>query len=511
MYGPRITYRLRVTPEKPDFRLVVMPATNYQPESAVLRADGNDYLDVLVFRNDGFNGPIELSAEGLPEGVTCPPALIGAGMKQGVLVLVTDADAAPFEGTFTVKGTATINGQTVVREARSATITWGVQPQQNVPTVARLDRGLYLSVRDSARFKVTLDLDNAFIKKDEKIAPPILLKQNDKLTVPFKITRQPDTKTPITLQQIALGMNPQQLPVSVNSGQPLAAIPADKNDGNFTIEVKPNTLPGIYAVTMKATTPIEFTRDEANKKKQNATVTAATTTVIFKVLPSVVGKATAAAKANLKPGTNGEVVVKVERQADYAGEFKIIFVLPANTKGIVLDEAIIPAGKNEVVVPVKVGVDAVAGNLQNVVVQATALLEGKVPVTAEAKFNLVVDKVAKVLPSVVAKVTAAAKANLKPGTNGEVVVKVERQADYAGEFKVKFVLPPNTKGIVLEAATIPAGKSEIVVPVKVGADAAPGNVQNVVVHATALLDGKVSLTAEAKFNLVVDKVVQDKK
>ena len=36
---------------------------------------------------------------------------------------------------------------------------------------------------------------------------------------------------------------------------------------------------------------------------------------------------------------------------------------------------------------------------------------------------------------------------LKVGTQGEVVVKVTRQFDYAGEFKVQLVLPPNVKGM----------------------------------------------------------------
>ncbi len=392
LYGPRIVYRLRVTPEKPDFRLIVMPATNYQPETTVLEADGNQYLDVFVFRNDGFNDPITLSAEGLPKGVSCPPAIIGTGQKQGVLVLSAAADAPAFNGTFTVRGTAVINGQKVVREARPATITWGVQQQQNIPTVVRLDQGLYLAVREKARFKVTLELENAFVKKDEKAGQPILLKPNEKLTVPFKIVRQGDNKTPITLQQVGLGANPQQSLITVNNGQPLAPIAADKNDGNFVIDLKPNITPGTYAVTLKATTPIQFTKDPASKKSQNVTVSAATTSVIFKVLPAIVAKVTAAPKGNLKPGAGGEIAVKVERQGDFAGEFKVKLVLPPNTKGISADEETIKAGMNEIIIPVKVADDAAAGNLQNVVVQATALVEGKVPYIAETKFNITVDK-----------------------------------------------------------------------------------------------------------------------
>lgn len=392
-YGPRISYRLRVTPEKPDYRLIAMPSSTYQPETTILRTDGQQYLDVFVFRTDGFNGPITLSAEGLPAGVTCPPTLVGSGMKQGTLVLSTAPNAPLYNGVLMIKGTATINGQPVVREARAATITWAVQPQQNIPTIARLDHGLYLAVRaDKSHFKVTVEPENAFIKKGDKLALPMLIKQGEKVTVPFKITRGPETKTPITLVQIGMGVPAQQAPVAVNNGQPIAAIAADKNDGTFVIDVKPNAAPGTYAIVLKGTTPIPFVKDPNTKKSQNITVASSTTPIIVQVLPLSVAKVTATPKGNLKPGMPGEIAVKVERQFDYAGDFKVKLVLPMGAKGVTAPDVTIAAGKNEVVLPLTVAADAPATTLQNVVVQATALLEGKVPTLHEAKFNLTVEK-----------------------------------------------------------------------------------------------------------------------
>jgi hypothetical protein len=48
-----------------------------------------------------------------------------------------------------------------------------------------------------------------------------------------------------------------------------------------------------------------------------------------------------------KPGTQSEVVVKVARQADFAGEFKVLLVVPANIKGLSADEVTIAPGQNE--------------------------------------------------------------------------------------------------------------------------------------------------------------------
>jgi hypothetical protein len=391
-FGPRIVYRLRVAPEVPDYRLFVMAPSTYLPETTVLRAGGHQYFDVFVQRLDGFNGSIALKAEGLPPGVTCPPALVSAGMKQGTLVLSAAAGAAPFDGPITVTATAMVNGKELVRQARPATITWGVPAQNNFPTVARLDQGVYVAIRDKAQFKVDLEIDKAFVKKGDKLSQPILVKAGDKVTVPFKITRQPDSKTPITLQQISMGVQNQQSPISVSNGQPLPPVAPDKNDGELTIDVKTTAAPGDYAVVLKASASAQAM---AGKRNQNVTATASTIPIIIKVLPASVARVTAAPKANLKPGTNGELTVKVERQFDYAGEFKVKVVLPASAKGITVTEATIPAGKDEVIVALTAAADAPPATLSGIVVQATALLEGKVPTVHETKFNLIVDKVTK--------------------------------------------------------------------------------------------------------------------
>jgi hypothetical protein len=53
--------------------------------------------------------------------------------------------------------------------------------------------------------------------------------------------------------------------------------------------------------------------------------------------------------------------------------------------------------------------------------------------------------------------------------------------------------------------TIPAGKDEAKLLLRALADAAPGNRTNLVVRATALLNGSTPLTHEAKINVNVVK------
>ena len=392
LFGPHVSYRLRITQEKPDFRLVVMPSSKSQPDVTVLRADGTQYLDVFVFRADGFTGPITLTAEGLPAGVTCPPQLVGVGQKAGSLVLAAAPTAAVFSGTFTVKGTAAIGGKQVVHEARSATIVWGMAAQANVPTITRMDQALMLAVRDKAYFKVTLQPENAFIKAGEKLPQPLTAKQGEKITVPFTVTRiSPDAKVAITLQQIVTGPNPQAMPVTANNGQPLPAVAPDKNDGNFVLDVKPTAPPGTYCIVLKATAPIQYDKDPMGKAKKPVTVETSSMPLLLKVLPLSLAKVTATPAGTLKAGMTAEVVVKVERQFDYAGDFKVKFTLPANAKGVTADDVTIPAGATEVKAVLKAAADVPTVSLQNIVATATATFDG-VPIPQEGKFNLNVEK-----------------------------------------------------------------------------------------------------------------------
>ena len=111
-----------------------------------------------------------------------------------------------------------------------------------------------------------------------------------------------------------------------------------------------------------------------------------------------------------------------------------------------------------------------------------------------------------VLPKQVATVTVA-NANLtaKVGASVELVVRVARMFDYAGEFKVQVVLPANVKGISVADGIIPAGKDEVKLVVKAAADAAPGNRADVIVRATATLKGNIAVSQEVKFNVNVVK------
>jgi hypothetical protein len=374
--GPRQFYRVRITPDVPDFRLAVMPGANYRNDCPQLHQGGSQTLAVFAWRNDGFDGPIALTAEGLPKGVTCPPQILSPGMRSTPLVISAAADAPLFNGEIRIKGTAVIKGQNVIREARPASITWPVPPQNNIPTLTRLDRGLALSVRDKAPFNVVATLDKAAIV------------QGDKANLAVKLARLwPDFKQPLTVTL------EEALPnIVFNNNQPLTLNPG-KDDGPMPIVVNANARPGQYNVVLRCSSPIPYNKDPKNAQKPPINVALPSVPVTLTVLPKQVGTlALATPNPMVKIGANTEVVVKVTRMYDFAGEFTVQLVMPANAQGITADPVTIAAGKDEAKFVLKTAANVAPGARNDLIVRAVAMVNGNVPTTHELKFAVNVVK-----------------------------------------------------------------------------------------------------------------------
>jgi hypothetical protein len=374
--GPRHVYRLRITPDLPDFRLFALPPAEYRPDATALRQGGQIHYQVLAWRQDGFTGPIALSAEGLPAGVTCPPQVLGPALRQATLVLSAAADAPPFTGEIRIKGTATINGQPVVREARAASVTWPLQPQAGIPALARLDRALVLAVRDKAPWGVATSLDKT------------VLMHGDKATLTATLTRVwPDFKVPLQLAPIDLPAG-----LVVNNNQPVTIAP-NAATAALPVVANANVPPGQYNIVLRGTAQIPFNKDPKAPQKPPINVVQVSLPVVLTVVPKQVAAVTVASpNMTVKAGTQAEVVVRVARMFDYAGELKLQVVLPPAIKGLSVADAVIPAGQNEAKIVVKVTADAAPGNRPDLVVRATAVVAGNLTTTQEAKFAVNVVK-----------------------------------------------------------------------------------------------------------------------
>jgi hypothetical protein len=113
MEGADFAYRLSLHDADPDFRLRADPANLNIPQG------GSTFVTVTANRAPGYDGPIAITVQGLPAGVTASPATIPAGQDSTMILLSADASASfnTVPTTYKIVGHATINGREQMRIA----------------------------------------------------------------------------------------------------------------------------------------------------------------------------------------------------------------------------------------------------------------------------------------------------------------------------------------------------------------------------------------------------------
>jgi hypothetical protein len=367
---PTHVYQVRITPEKPNFRVFVMPADETRPDTFRVGQGGTHHYTVYAQRLDGFKGEIQLTMEGLPAGVTCLPQILAGSMKMTQLVVSAADTAAEFSGAVKVVGTAVISGQKVVHQARPATVTWEVAIQQNIPTVTRLDRELMLAVRDKTPGK--------FVAVKDKVVVSL----GDKIDIPLKLTRSfPEFKANFQVAPV-----PGELPAGMAFAN-LTFAPG-KDDVNAVVTVAAATIPGTYNVVFRG-----FATISPNAKAKPVNTILVSTPVQVTVLPKDVATLSVDnANPTIKTGADGTIVVRVARKYDYADAFKVELVLPPNVKGVTADTITIAPNANEAKMILRIPPGTPPANLQNLTLRATAIVHTNVTLTHEIKINVIVAK-----------------------------------------------------------------------------------------------------------------------
>ena len=113
MEGADFAYRLSIHEESPDFRLTAEPANPNIPRG------GTTSVTVSLDALRGIEGPIEISVEGMPKGVTASKARILPGQISTTVVLTADADTLADAHSFPIRfvGHTTVDGQIIGRAA----------------------------------------------------------------------------------------------------------------------------------------------------------------------------------------------------------------------------------------------------------------------------------------------------------------------------------------------------------------------------------------------------------
>lgn len=145
--SPRRSYRLSVRRASPEFRLFAWaqppPKSNGEDRRLhltvpVLRRGGTLPVRVAVSRFDGFDGPVEVAAEGLPAGVRCEPARIAAGTASGTLLLTASDSVGAGQFALRLTGRGMVGTNRIERIARAGGSRWTVADSGQEAAVYRL-------------------------------------------------------------------------------------------------------------------------------------------------------------------------------------------------------------------------------------------------------------------------------------------------------------------------------------------------------------------------------------
>jgi hypothetical protein len=244
--GARYQYVLTVNKPVPDFFVAAIHSQNPGPAGTTVRAGGAAYLDVIVHQSGGFNGPITITAEGLPPGVHALPTTLRG--THGVFVIWADAGVADWTGIVQLFATAKVGERTLRREVRPYTRVWS---EANIAT-SRPTREFVLAVRDGAPFALEFAEERVEVEAGKKAELKLRLRRQAK-----------DFTNTVTVQPLAV---PGNLKVANTE------IAAGKEEASLTVEVPPGTPQGDYTLTVLGQGQVPYSKDPKAAQKPNVLV-----------------------------------------------------------------------------------------------------------------------------------------------------------------------------------------------------------------------------------------------
>ncbi len=265
-------YRLSLQPDQQDFRLAVLDHYIQSPGALHVPRGGLRHLEVYVYRMNAFGGPIQLSAELLPPGVTCTPQLVNPGAPQAVLVISAAADAPAYDGPIRIKGTALINGKEVTRWAQGGCYIWPNPAEPNgVPSRSRLSQEICLSVREPDPFTIEPEMNEVSVPVGGAIPLKLNVHRN-----------RPEANVPITIAALNMPLNA----VFNGNNAPIGVAP-NVSEVALTIQIPANVPPGEYTLTMFASANVPFNKDPKNPQKPPVLATVPIRPIKVTVFPPI--------------------------------------------------------------------------------------------------------------------------------------------------------------------------------------------------------------------------------
>ena len=252
---PRRLYRLAIRKEAPDFALIAYspspPPQNKDAKEVAgsglfLRRGDSIPIRILALRRDNYTGPIDVSVENLPTGVSATPLKLASGVNNGWLILSASDNASAWIGALQIVGKAKVGEREIVHHAHAGAITWNVADYSNEAVTSQLTHELVLAVSGPELAPLAIKTS-----AEKTIEAPA----DSKVSVPFSIVRRGEFNAPLKFK--ALLEQPKEFE-------------ADGKATNtaFEIDLKQAKLaPGLYTFPVYATSPGKYRRVTAEETK----------------------------------------------------------------------------------------------------------------------------------------------------------------------------------------------------------------------------------------------------
>ena len=388
----------------------------------------------------------------------------------------------------------------LTRNARAATIAWTASPTNAV--ITRTTEAIGVSViTEAAPFQIAAKVGR------------VVAHQSRQILVPVTVTKRMKIDKDIALAFTGLPKNAQ---IVVKNDK----VTKDQTERLLRIFVNNNAPESTYTIYLTGTCQIPYVRNpervERAKKAQAEAVKLVT------ALGAIAKKAVQERDAANKKATDDANKLK-QAQAARDNAAKAVTVAEAAAKAAKEDKAKAAAAAN--LVKAKQTLTDAEKVLVAATTTAKASADDKVKKEAAAKdadakskaavaakteadkevtaatnaakpknlnFTPVSDAIVITVKKAPAQLTAAVPGGgaLKRGSKIEIKVTVKRVNSFAGPITLNLPLPPNVKGLVAPAVTIPADKSDGIFVINAAGDATEGQLANMVIRGTSNFGGE---------------------
>lgn len=315
--GERLVYRLEAHSQAPDFELEA------GPEAPDVSRGGSAEINVSVRRLGGFAGPLTITAEGLPAGVSCVALTLNEKQDKGKLKLTAVDDARPGSGPIRIVARGVLED----REAtRAASVPVANPAEVALGSAPRYRNDLLLTVRYPIPFKIEADDSYVFMNLGTLYPAKVTVTREPGFTAPLAFSaadRQPRDPQGITFAPMVVAGQEKEVffPMRLPQGP------------------RGNPIVRMY-VKAEAVVKDAEGREWHLLQTSPKQVVLRTQAPVFSldVEPAVV---------RAKPGTQVPLRFRLGRTASVPGNAEIRLSLPGGMQGFTLDEVPVKAGTSE--------------------------------------------------------------------------------------------------------------------------------------------------------------------